>query len=525
MRWFRRDRKRLLTLIVSLLMLSNVLFGYYILEYSTGNKEVDEHVLENEVLDVSRSQYNQIAVMTTEQVFLFTPQGLLPVAIDGAPMDMEMGDITGTLAVLNDNGTVYYFRSGSTTPLFHTVLNGSARLVGITEQYATPSYIPENIAVFLENESGDHLVLLSIEEEGNVSWEHTFSYQVTAYNDAPNGRYISIGLENGSVYVFSKSNNVPREILQIGSVPMEIDMTMSGTGLGVLYGEGKKMGLYTFDSQPPLWDYDLISEGSGLVVQREGGSAFVSMGNKILKVERGELVSVTDVESLVTYSAPVVSDWVFASTPDEIIAFRGERSGAMWSSDIETGASGIVTDAGGNLVIFWVDNTLGLIENDDAIAGSSTLWAVFGFLIISQSVALPVLSWWKRIYEKRKEIGYLLLAGALVGVTISGVFPNAEAVAWYGSTEAVMALAAALCALTSVISWRADAGLANLAVGFTMGVLLAIPMALIGHFTLSVVGYQFADTAFHSIVNTMVTGLEMGVAGGVVGLIANRLLR
>lgn len=123
----------------------HIVFGYYILEYSTGDKQIDERIFQNEIIDVQRNQYNQMVVMTTDDVFLSSPQGMVPLSFTGSPMDVEIGDITGSVAVLNDNGTAFYFPSGSISPSFHTTLNGSAQLVGITEQYATPSYIPEEM--------------------------------------------------------------------------------------------------------------------------------------------------------------------------------------------------------------------------------------------------------------------------------------------------------------------------------------------------------------------------------------------
>lgn len=194
-----------------------------------------------------------------------------------------------------------------------------------------------------------------------------------------------------------------------------------------------------------------------------------------------------------------------------------------WKTDLGFTVTHLATDLSSDLILAHGDDRIAVIEDLDTPLGSEVMWHSLGFLIIGEAIALPFIQWWRELRRIRRETLVVMALGAAAGVAVLGLLPEIEMAARFGDS-AYLAVGGLTAGLSTLICWRADAGLANLVIGFTVGILTVIPLSLVAHFLLMVGGVG-PTGFFDSIVLSLMSGLKMGLVGGAVGWLAREYFR
>lgn len=518
---FRRKSNIFIILLIAFIII-DAAFAWYIINYSIGDKEIDESVLDFEIVQLERSFNNQIVVRSEEAVHLILDT---PVALQfsGTPTDMALGDDSNAIAVLTDDENVHYFPPGQTTEQFFIQIEDAAVLIGVSELYFPIGHQPEEIIVITSNASADAVRVISIDTQETV-WDYEFDSRIIDFATSDNIGYFSVSLESNEIIHFARFSSTPRIILQFPAQVDELSVSGSGINLVALYDNGSKISRFSITSQEPIFTVDLPQGSRNLQTRIQTEYSYVRAGNEILEVEGGAVRSRLLNEDLVTYTVPTVTDKIYVSLPGEIQGYKGTRAIPNWKSGTSFDVENLQTDVGGDFIIGWSGENLVLVDDTDMPLGNQTMWIALGFLVIFQVAFLIAFVWWEEFRKMRRETLYVVVVGAIVGILVAYVFPDHEAINWFG-LGVYVTLAGILAAVSTLITWRTEAGLANIVVGLVIGIILAIPLALVAHFIMEAGGHQFPDSPFFSLAKLIYTGLKMGLVGGLVGWIAQRIIK
>lgn len=517
----RRKSNIFIVLLIAFIII-DAAFAWYIINYSVGDKEVDETVLDFEIVQLERSFTNQIVVRSEEAVHLImdTP---LSLQFSGTPTDMALGDDSNAIAVLTEDENVHYFPPGQTTEQFFTQIENASFLIGVSELYSPVGHQPEEIVVITSNASADAVHVISIDTQETV-WNYEFDSRIVDFTTSDNVGYFSVSLESNEIVHFARFSSTPRIILQFSTQVDELSVAGSGIYIAALYDNGSKISRYSITSQEPIFTANLPQGSSHLQTRIQTEYSYVRAGNEILEVAEGEVRSRLLIESFITYTVPTVTDKIFVSLPGEIWGYKGLRGIPNWKSGVSFDVANLQTDVGGDFIVGWSGENLLLVDDTDMPLGNQTMWIALGFLVIFQVAFLLTFVWWKELKSMRRETLYVVVVGAIVGILVAYGFPDQDAIDWFG-LGAYVILAGILAAVSTLITWRTEAGLANIVVGLVIGIIMAIPLALVAHFIMAAGGHQFPDSPFFSLAKLIYTGLKMGLVGGVVGYIAQRIIK
>jgi hypothetical protein len=510
----------LMILIIVFLVIDGTL-GWYIVTYSIADKEIDETSLDFEIMQLERSFNDFMAVRSQHSVHILLDDPI-ELQFSGDPVDFNLGDSSNAIAVLTDDDVIHYFPPGQTSEQYYFELEDAVELIGIYETYSPVGYRPEMLVVTTSNASGDAVHMISIETQ-ETEWTYHFNSSITITARSDNTGYFSIVLETNEIFHFGSFSSIPRRTYQILNIVDEVEVTNSGIYLFVLHDNGSKLSHFSTVSSNPIFTVGLPSGSENLQLRNEAKYAYVQVREEVLEIVDGNVSSKLSKPGLITYTVPTIIDRVYISIPGEIQGYK-DRLLPNWKGPSSYEVNNLNTDAGGDLIIGWGEQKLTQIDDSDMPLGNDTLWTLLGFVVIFQSAFLIIYSLWDEIRNTKKETLYIIVIGAIVGILVAYILPDQDAIDWFGVT-AYISLAAALAALSTLISWKTDAGLANIVIGLVVGIIAAIPIALLGHFLMQLGGYQFPDSPFYSLAKLIYTGLKMGIVGGIIGWIAHKVIR
>jgi hypothetical protein len=514
-------RSRILIIMVILFVIIDGALIWYTVSYSVADKDLDERSVNDEILQLEASKSGLVAVRTSGTVQLLE-ESPIHLQFSGTPLDMTMGDDSSAMAVVTDDGKIHYFSPGSTVETKTLQVNGSYALVGIFEEYSATVYRPRSIIALVSNGTSYGAVSLSI-DEGTVLWSLSFDAEITGHARSDNTGYFSLIVGTDQIFHFAQFSPDPRMIYTFDAPLDEIQNARSGTGIVALFDEGSRLSAFSITSSDPTWTAELPAGSIDLKLRNQMEYAYVRSEDRVLVIEQGTVSTRIETEGLSAYTVPSVSDKLFLSTGKEMEGYKGQRSAPNWIAGTDVDVEEMSTDVGGSLIIGWGNQDIFLIDDHRTPVGNDGLWTFLGFLIIGQFGLVVIYGLWDRISTTGIEALYLIVAGAIGGVVVAYILPDITAIDWYG-TAAYATLAGMISALSALISWRMDAGLASVVVGVVAGIVLAIPLSLVAHFLMMVGGYQFPDSPFFSVANLLFTGLKMGVVGGVIGYAAQWLI-
>jgi len=520
----RKNRKSsAITLLVVISVIIDCSLAWYIVSYSTERLEIEPVSLDFDIVDVEFSSYGDVLLRGEHRVGMLTSKGPVFFNFSGTPLDATIGDESGATAILNTTGTVFYYGPGEFSYRFKVNREGARALAGISEAYSTVGRIPEEVGILIENETGYHLELISIGGNHSTLWSYTFSSRITHFDVSPHMSYIAVALENNTVFHFSRIDFRPRQIYHTEGPVDELRLSESGISVGILHSNGSRFALFGVSTDVPIYKLDLPEGSRNLLLKVRAESAFVLANNVLLQFNgSGFSERITD-GNMVNYTVPLVADKIYVSLPDRIEAFRGGRQSPRWIAETAFTVDGMRTDVGGKALIAYGANSIVRIDDSDMPLGDSVLWALLGLLVIVESSLLPVAWYWSRIMASKRMILYVLVSGALAGIAASIIFPDLGTVDWYGSMAAYLAVSGSIAALSTLVAFGVEGGIARIFIGICAGLVISIPVVLAAHFLLSIQGYHFAGSIFSSVVNTVMTGLKMGLIGGVTGFVIRNI--
>ena len=511
----------LIILLIAFVVIDGV-FGWYIFTYSVADKSIEEVVVPEEIIQLESSYGGLVAVRYDDSVELILDE-LVGVHFSGTPIDMALGDDSNALVVLTDDQRIHYFPPGQISEQWSLDLEGAFSLVGVVEEYRSLGHVPIGLAVLTGNQSGDSVQMLSIDTM-EVQWTYDFEEEVNGHSRSDNTAYFSIVSGGKRVTHFAQFSSEPRVIYELEQPVDEVAPSQSGTGVVILYDDGTKLSGFSITSSDPLWTAELPQGSKDLQLRSRTAYSYVQSGEKVLVIEEGEVRTRIEVGGMVTYTVPKVVDKIYLSVDGGLEGYKGTRAAPNWATTSSTQMGNLLTDVGGNRIIGWQGTTVVFINDSEPPVGNELMWTIFGYLIIGQVSILLIYGLWNKIVSTRKEALYLLIGGAIAGILVAYVLPDAEAIDWYGQ-GAYTVLAGAMAAISALIAWRTEAGLASVVVGVVVGIILSIPMAMVAHFIMESAGYQFLESAFYSLAKLVYTGLKMGLVGGIVGYAAQKLIR
>jgi hypothetical protein len=516
----KRRTHILIILIIAFLVIDGAL-GWYIITYSIADKELDETSLDYEILQLERS-FNELLVIRSQDSVQMLLDNPIELQFSGNPVDFNLGDGSNAIAVLTDDDMIHYFPPGQTSEQYFFELEDVVDLIGIYEAYSPIGDRPEMIVAATSNASGDAVHLISIETQETV-WTYHFNSSITITARSDNTGYFSIGLETNEILHFGSFSPTPRMIYQIPNGIDEVEVARSGIFLFVLFDNGSKLSHFSTVSSDPILTVDLPSGSKNLQLRMETEYAYVQVGEKVLEIFNGNVSTRLSEPGLITYTVPKVVDRVYVSKSGEIQGYK-DRQLPNWKGVSSYEVNYLSSDIGGDLIIGWGDQRITLIDDSESPLGNDTLWTLLGFMVIFETAFLIIFGLWDNIRNMRKEVLYVVIIGAIAGILVAYIFQDQDAIDWYGVT-AYISLAAALAALSTLVSYRTDAGLANIIIGLVVGIMAAIPIAFLAHFIMQVGGYQFPDSPIYSLAKLIYTGLKMGIVGGIIGWIAHKVIR
>ena len=521
-KFLSRGRYSILIILVIVFLIADGVFGWYIVSYSVADKAVQEVELEQDILQLECSHSDLILVRFQDSVGMVMDT-TVELEFSGSPVDMALGDDSNAVAVLTENDTIHYFPPGQIAEQFYIELDGAVALIGIAEQYSSTGYNPLSIIAIATNDSGDSAHVLSIETRETI-WTYDFEGNVTDFTRSDNTGYFSVVIDGRKVIHFAQFSSTPRMTYDFDTPVDEVQLSGSGTAVVVLYDLGTKLSRFTTTSSGPVWTANLPEGSSDLQLRNKATYSYVKLGKEVFVIEDGVVGSRIQVEEMITYTVPTVIDKIYISIPGELWGYKGTRTAPNWVGPTPVDIENLKTDTVGYTIIGWSERTIVQVNDSDMPLGNDALWIILGFLLIGQVALLMIYSWLDKLMGTRKETLYVMVAGAIAGILVAYILPDQSAIDWFGMGSYII-LAGTMAAIATHISWRTEAGLANIVVGLVMGIILAVPLALLAHFLMEVGGYHFADSSFYSIANLAYTGLKMGLVGGVVGYVAQKLIR
>lgn len=510
----------LIILIIVFLVIDGTL-GWYIVTYSIADKEFDETSLDFEILQLERS-LNDLVVIRSEHSVHILLDDTSELQFSGDPVDFNLGDSSNAIAVLTDDDLIHYFPPGQTSEQYFFELEDAVELIGIYEAYSPIGYRPEMLVAATSNASGDAVHMISIETQ-ETEWTYYFNSSITITARSENTGYFSIVLESNEIFHFGSFSSIPRRMYQIPNIVDEVKVADSGIYLFVLHDNGSKLSHFSTVSSSPIFTVGLPSGSENLQLRNEAKYAYVQVGEEVLEIADGNVSSKLSKPGLITYAVPTIIDRIYISIPGEIQGYK-DRELPNWKGPSSHEVNGLNSDAGGDLIIGWGERELTMIDDSNMPLGNEDLWTLLGFMVIFESALLIIYGWWDEFRNTRKETLYIIVIGAIVGILVAYIIPDQDAIEWYGVT-AYICLAAALAAISTLISFKVDAGLANIVIGLVVGIIAAVPIALLGHFLMQLGGFQFPDSPFYSLAKLIYTGLKMGIVGGIIGWLAHKVIR
>lgn len=517
-----RGRTGILIILLIVFVVIDGVFGWYIVTYSVADKSVEEVGVTQDILQLENSYAGVVVVRYADSVELILASPV-ELQFSGTPMDMALGDDSNALVVLTNDERLHFFPPGQTSEQWYLDVEGAFSLVGVVEEYSSMGHVPIGIAVLTSDQSGDSVQMISIDTL-EVQWTYDFMEAVTGHARSDNTAYFSIVSGETRVIHFAQFSSEPRAIYDLEQPVDEVTISQSGTGVVILFDGGSKLSSFSTTSADPIWTAELPQGSKNLQLRSRSTYSYVQAGENVLVVEGGEVSTRIEVGGMSTYVVPKVVDKIFISVDGKVEGYKGTRAAPNWEASIPKVIENLRTDVGGTQIIGWQGTTILFINDSETPVGNDGMWTALGFLVIGQVAVLLIYGLWDRIVSTRKEALYLLIVGAIAGILIAYVLPDNEAIDWFGQGGYTV-LAGILAAVSALIAWRTEAGLASVVVGVVVGIILAIPMALVAHFVMESAGYSFPDSAFYSLAKLVYTGLKMGLVGGVVGYAAQKLIR
>jgi hypothetical protein len=335
-------------------------------------------------------------------------------------------------------------------------------------------------------------------------------------------RSFLLGLDNDTIYLFKLIQTSPRTIYHVPGHVKEVQLSPSGLSLGALYGgDPSYLAMFGYSSSTPVSVTEVPSNCKNLQLQKEGSLAYLENGDEVIRVSEGDTSVKISVGDLHSYVVPSVTDIIFVSTHGKITCYKGDRSSPIWEAKVGNMTANLITGAAGNVLVGWEIRSLTIIDNSQPVAGSKAALFAVGVIVIAEALAVPIILWRKRLSKVNFKMLFVLVAGAMVGIAMTAILPDPGFSSMLGGMASYILIIVIMSALSTLVAWNSQAGLASIVIGFAVGLVISIPICLVAAFAMWANGTDIlpSDFLFTLIANGLGVGLKMGVAGGVAGYV------
>jgi len=528
-RLLRERRSTVLYALFALFLLLDAGLAYYNVTSATAMVESTKDQLPFDLIDLQTSLSGMELYLTSTGVYVPTRSGYSQLNVAGTAKEIALGHASDSAAVLTTDGKVQFFPAGASNPDFTVALDSNLTLIGIMEMYGPMRYAPMVVSVLKHNDSGDHLLTLSVAQGGKIDFTYNFEANVTSFSHSSTATMMAFGMDNGKTIMFRTSDRkITTSISRPGSV-VDVKVSRDGTHLAVLsQGQNWTLAGYGSWDASPWTQFNVQPNAHDLRVRDGGMRLLYRLDDSIYEaVGLGTPQRVLDHPGMLDYVPPEVGDVVIVAAPGDIVAYAPGRVNPVWSSSTGISPAGITSDIVGTMVNAWNGSRLVRIDVSAGAAGSGVIWVILGFMIIGEGVVLALVAWEKRIRRLGFGLLYTGMIGVLAGAATAAIFQDAAAIAWFGSELAYLGIAAAVGTVGCVLSWNAQAGPLGLVLGAAGGLISSVPISIVAAFFLWSYGYSFPgqDPIIGSALNVIGTGFWAGLFGGGAGWVATRFVK
>ncbi|MDD1773269.1 MAG: hypothetical protein LUQ14_01430 [Methanomassiliicoccales archaeon] len=519
---FKRKRSLLLaTILVAFLLLDGILL-WYTFAFTTDEKKAALDDAPSNLIDVQRTSGKVLLLVTEDGVIGYSSGESTPYEMGENASDASIGYYTGAVAIATEGGILHYFNPGEYSPSFSMTLDGEIRIIGISETTQRDLHLPEDIVVVTSNATGTHVLILSVAGRGTVSWSYNLTSQVVAVSRSDFTRSFLLGLDNDTVYLFKLIQTSPRTIYHVPGHVKEVQLSPSGLNLAVLFGgDPSYLAMFEYSFSTPLSVTEVPSDCRNLQIQKAGSLAYLENGDEVIRVFEGNTSLKISVGDLHTYVVPSVPDVIFVSTHGKITCYKGDRGSPIWEAQVGNMTANLITDAGGSVLVGWGIRGLAIIDNSQPFAGSKAALFTVGVIVIAEALTVPIILWRKRLSKVNAKTLLVIVAGAMVGIAVTAILPDPGFSNILGGMAGYILIVAIMSAISTLVAWNSQAGLASIVIGFAVGLVISIPICLVAAFAMWANGTDVSasDFLFTLIANGLGVGLKTGVAGGVAGYV------
>ena len=421
-------------LVVILLLIFEVLLGFYIIQYTLRTKrEVWLWQSDEEITCISVTSTGSFLGIGSKKgsASLISRGKSTPQWRYEGYFGINSIKITSTgdyLAILDDNETLYlfpqtpHFIDGKIKPTWTHHLP-SGMLGGI---YSTGG-IPSLVYVVA---SSDGCILL-FSRNGEVLWEYRTRADSTITTISEDGSWISAGDSNGKVYLFKLGSADPLWVHETGSIISSVAMSFDSkyviAGGETEEGEGRALLLSLKDGEvihdgyfdSPVRTVQISYNGKTAIVNKRDGSAVII--NYDTGTTRMDPFKIPEGFRSALYSP--FGSFIAASNPSgEVYLYYLNRPAPLWKFSAPDEEPLLSLTRKGEYIFVVSSDKVYLLSNAnliEMIPGSRIGWAVFFFTGIGAAFLLIINMWGGLNFTNIKREEYLsVFLGFLMGVTI-----------------------------------------------------------------------------------------------------------
>lgn len=417
-----------------LLIIFEVLLGYYIIKYTLRTKEeVWLYRSDEEITCISVTSTGSFLGIGSKMgsVSLISRGKSTPLWRYDGCFGINTIKITSTgdyLAILDDNETLSlfpqtpHFTDGTIKPKWTRHLP-SGKLSGIYSTGGTPSL------VYVVASSDGCILLFS--KNGEVLWEHRTGADSTTTTISEDGSWIFTGDSNGKVYLFKLGSSDPLWVYETGSIISSVAMsfdskyiivggeTEEGKGRVLLFSLKDRDIIHESYFDSPIRTVQISYNGKTAIINKRDGSAVIIHYDP--NTTRMYPFKIPEEFGSTLYSP--FGSFVAASNPSgEVYLYYLNRPAPLWKFSAPDEETLLALTRKGDYIFVVSSDKVYLLSNanlTEMIPGSRIGWAVFFFTGIGAAFLLIFNIWdgIKLTNPKREEYLSIFL-GFLMGVTI-----------------------------------------------------------------------------------------------------------
>ena len=522
----KRRRRTLIGSMIAIFLVVDIALAAYTVFNTTAEVPAVSQGIPPSIRSVQISSFGTVAYETSGGVYLPTSGGLRLLMGSIGPAVARIGDRSDAVAVLTENNTILYYPPGLTEPAFSKTLAGQVRLVGITEIFGREHGIPVGVQVILTNSTGSYVMSLAT-TDGRVASTLKLGGNVTAFASSPDVSYTAIACDNGSVVVVFRTNQAFFNSVKLGGVE---ELVVKGAGdqfFALSNTSEKKVLKYYIEEKTPRLNFTVPAGAHDLRLKEPTGQIIVRVGDALYGVEGAGVVQIIEVPGAQAFAFSQVGGRTFVAMDREILAFIQGMQVPLWRASTPYATTNILTDYAGGSIYAWSPEELYFVDNSLPVMGAHSMWLLLGLTVVAEGVVLFAVGYGGQLRSMGRKAGYVVIAGAFVGILAVALFQSAGVADWFGGELNYAIMAAALGGIAALITWNSQSGLFGLVLGTVGTAMLAIPIGWLAGFILWSNGFSFppGDQFVLSAANGVAVGIVSGLGGSIAGYIAGRYIK